>query len=84
MAYYGVGLTTAIQEIVFRFRNHVAKANPYCTVSRIKYIYHSILREIFNKYDLNGNGKLNLEELDAILKGVGLYLKIVELQAIIK
>lgn len=44
MAYYGVGLTTAIQEIVFRFRNHVAKANPYCTVSRIKYISYIIFK----------------------------------------
>ncbi|CAD8134765.1 unnamed protein product [Paramecium pentaurelia] len=76
MAYYGVGLPTTIQELVFRFRNHVCKANPYCTLSRLK--------SIFQQYDKNGNGKLNLEELDNLLKSVGMFLKIVELQALIK
>ncbi|CAD8159266.1 unnamed protein product [Paramecium octaurelia] len=76
MAYYGVGLPTSIQELVFRFRNHVCKANPYCTLSRLK--------AIFQQYDKNGNGKLNLEELDNLLKSVGMFLKIVELQALIK
>ncbi|CAK72410.1 unnamed protein product (macronuclear) [Paramecium tetraurelia] len=76
MAYYGVGLPTAVQELVFRFRNHVCKANPYCTLSRLK--------AIFQQYDKNGNGKLNLEELDNLLKSVGMFLKVVELQALIK
>ncbi|CAD8051364.1 unnamed protein product [Paramecium sonneborni] len=76
MAYYGVGLPTAIQELVFRFRNHVCKANPYCTLSRLK--------TIFQQNDKNGNGKLNLEELDNLLKSVGMFLKIVELQALLK
>ncbi|CAD8143835.1 unnamed protein product [Paramecium pentaurelia] len=76
MAYYGVGLPTAIQELVFRFRNHICKANPYCTLSRLK--------AIFQQYDKNGNGKLNLEELDNLLKSVGMFLKIIELQALIK
>jgi Ca2+-binding EF-hand superfamily protein len=42
------------------------------------------MRETFNKFDRNGNGKLELDEFEAALNSYGMFLKKYEAQALIK
>ncbi len=42
------------------------------------------LKVIFDRMDFNGNGKLDFKEFEAALGAFGLFLKVVEIQALIK
>jgi hypothetical protein len=36
MAYFGVGLDTTVQRLIFEFRSYTAKSNPQCSVAALK------------------------------------------------
>ena len=62
MAYYGLGLETAIKTLNFEFRVALKKKGG---------IGLRPLRSVFRNYDKNGNKKLDVGEFEAALGQIG-------------
>ena len=61
MAYFGVDSQIRIEELNLKFRDNIRAKNGNLTC----------LKEIFNKFDSNGNGKLDIYEFEEALSAFG-------------
>lgn len=64
MAYFGVDTNVRIEEINHNFKNIIRQKGQ-----QGKGIMS--LRQVFNKFDANGNGKLDLAEFEEALSAYG-------------
>ena len=75
MAFYGIGLDAKIKELNLQFKMHLRQKGGIGIRS---------LGKIFNRFDFNGNRKLDIQEFEEALAVFGLFPKVVELQALMK
>ena len=75
MAYYGMGIETAIKKLNFDFRLALKKHGGIGIRS---------FKRIFRSFDQNRNGKLDAMEFETALGQLGLFPKKVEVQALMK
>ena len=61
MAYFGVDSQVRIEELNLKFRGNI----------RAKQGNLTYLKEMFNKFDTNGNGKLDINEFEEALSAFG-------------
>lgn len=62
MAYFGVDSQVRIEELNHQFKN-ILRQKGANSVQKLK--------EIFNKFDCNGNGKLDIHEFEEALSSFG-------------
>ena len=62
MAYFGIDTQVRIEEINMNFKNIIRQRGGNGLVN---------LRSVFNKHDMNGNGKLDLAEFEEALSAYG-------------
>ena len=62
MAYFGIDTQGRIEEMNHNFKNIIRQRGGNGLVN---------LRSVFNKYDVNGNGKLDLAEFEEALSAFG-------------
>ena len=72
---YGVGLDLSVSEIQKQLKVHIMKHGGG---------FIEKLQKIFEMFDLNGNGKLDLMEFEKGLNKFGFFPKKVEVQALLK
>uniref|UniRef100_A0A7S3MZI8 EF-hand domain-containing protein n=1 Tax=Strombidium inclinatum TaxID=197538 RepID=A0A7S3MZI8_9SPIT len=75
MAFFGVDAQVRIDEINHQFRNILRQKGGYSVAA---------LRNTFTKFDINGNGKLDLPEFEEALGDFGFFPKQVDLKALFK
>lgn len=73
MAFYGVALDNAVDEINFKIRLVLKKKG----INGLR-----TLAKTFHDYDFNGNNRLEFKEFKAALESMGIFTSIVELQAL--
>jgi Ca2+-binding EF-hand superfamily protein len=61
MAYFGVDSQVRIEELNLKFRGNIRAKNGNLTS----------LKDIFTKFDTNGNGKLDINEFEEALSAFG-------------
>ena len=61
MAYFGVDSQIRIEELNLKFRGNIRAKNGNV----------ASLRETFNRFDSNGNGKLDIQEFEEALSAFG-------------
>lgn len=62
MAYFGIDTQVRIEEINMNFKNIIRQRGGNGLIN---------LRAVFNKHDVNGNGKLDLAEFEEALSAYG-------------
>ena len=62
MAYFGIDTQVRIEEITHNFKNIIRQRGGNGLAN---------LRSVFNKYDINANGKLDLAEFEEALSAYG-------------
>lgn len=72
---YGIGLDLSVAEIQKQLKVHIMKHGGG---------FIEKLQKIFEIFDLNGNGKLDLMEFEKGLNKFGFFPKKVEVQALLK